>query len=78
VNGLHNVRVIHADALQMGLEKNACDVVHERLILINLPPASQEALLIEMYSLLKPGPPAAVLGDCTFYVFTTIFKLTIS
>src|SRR5262249_57996050 len=55
VNGLHNVRVIHADALQMGLEKNAYDVVHERLILINLPPTSQEALLIEMFSLLKPG-----------------------
>ena len=47
MNGLHNVRVIHADALQMGLEKNACDVVHERLILINLPPASQEALLLK-------------------------------
>jgi SAM-dependent methyltransferase len=53
--GLRNVKVIHADALQTGLEKNAYDVVHERLLLINLPPASQEALLIEMFSLLKPG-----------------------
>jgi SAM-dependent methyltransferase len=53
--GLRNVRVIHADALQTGLERNTYDLVHERLILINLPPASQEALLIEMFSLLKPG-----------------------
>jgi SAM-dependent methyltransferase len=53
--GLRNVKVIQADALQTGLEKNAYDVVHERLMLINLPRASQEALLIEMFSLLKPG-----------------------
>jgi ubiquinone/menaquinone biosynthesis C-methylase UbiE len=52
---LRNVRVIRADALQTGLEKNAYDVVHERLILINLPPAAQDALLVEMFSLLKPG-----------------------
>src|SRR5262249_27509282 len=36
--GLRNVEIIQADALQTGLEKNAYDVVHERLILINLPP----------------------------------------
>jgi ubiquinone/menaquinone biosynthesis C-methylase UbiE len=53
--GLRNVAVIHADALQTGLEKNAFDVVHERLILINLPPAAQDALLTEMFSLVKPG-----------------------
>jgi SAM-dependent methyltransferase len=53
--GLRNVEVIHADALRIGLEKNAHDIVHERLILINLPPASQGALLAEMLSLLKPG-----------------------
>jgi ubiquinone/menaquinone biosynthesis C-methylase UbiE len=53
--GLRNVEVIHADALRTGLEKNAHDIVHERLILINLPPASQGALLAEMLSLLKPG-----------------------
>jgi len=53
--GLHNVKVIHADALQTGLGKNAFDIVHERLMLINLPRASQDALLIEMFSLLKPG-----------------------
>ena len=53
--GLRNVKVIHADALKTGLEQNAYDIVHERLILINLPPASQAALLAEMLSLLKPG-----------------------
>jgi SAM-dependent methyltransferase len=53
--GLHNVKIIEADALQTGLARNAYDIVHERLILINLPPASQDALLVEMFSLLKPG-----------------------
>jgi SAM-dependent methyltransferase len=53
--GLRNVEVIRADVLKTGLEKNAHDIVHERLILINLPPASQDALLGEMLSLLKPG-----------------------
>jgi SAM-dependent methyltransferase len=53
--GLRNVEVIEADALRTGLEKNAYDIVHERLMLINLPPASQAALLGEMFSLLKPG-----------------------
>jgi SAM-dependent methyltransferase len=53
--GLSNVKVIHADALNTGLEKNAYDLVHERLILINIPPTSQAALLNEMFSLLKPG-----------------------
>jgi precorrin-6B methylase 2 len=52
---LHNVKVIHADALHTGLEKGAYDIVHERLMLINLPRASQDALLTEMLSLLKPG-----------------------
>jgi SAM-dependent methyltransferase len=52
---LYNVKVIHADALHKGLEKGAYDIVHERLMLINLPRASQDALLTEMFSLLKPG-----------------------
>jgi predicted O-methyltransferase YrrM len=67
--GLRNVRVIRADALQTGLEKNAYDVVHERLILINLPPASQDALLVEMFSLLKSGGIIAVQEfDAASYV----------
>src|ERR1700720_104879 len=45
--GLRNVQVINADALRTGLEKNSFDVVHERLVLINVPPATQEAILAE-------------------------------
>ena len=53
--GLKNVEVLNADALTTGLEKNAYDVVHERLVLINLPTATRQAILVEMYALLKPG-----------------------
>jgi ubiquinone/menaquinone biosynthesis C-methylase UbiE len=58
--GLPNVRVVNADALTTGLEKNHYDMVHERLVLINIPPASQQALLAEMLSLLKPGGTIAL------------------
>lgn len=57
---LRNVRVVAGDALKSGLEKASFDIVHERLILINLPPASQKALLEEMLSLLKPGGTIAL------------------
>jgi SAM-dependent methyltransferase len=53
--GLKNVDVLNADALATGLERNAYDVVHERLVLINLPTATRQAILAEMYTLLKPG-----------------------
>jgi ubiquinone/menaquinone biosynthesis C-methylase UbiE len=58
--GLRNVRVVNADALKTGLEKSSYDIVHERLILINVPAATQEALLAEMLSLLKPGGTIAL------------------
>jgi SAM-dependent methyltransferase len=53
--GLRNVQVVNADALRTGLEKGSYDVVHERLVLINVPAASQEAILAEMFSLVRPG-----------------------
>lgn len=53
--GLRNVQFVNADALDTGLDKNSYDVVHERLVLINIPLASQQALLTEMLSLLRPG-----------------------
>jgi SAM-dependent methyltransferase len=56
--GLNNVKVIQADALKTGLEKNSFDLVHERLVLINVP--EREALLAEMLSLLRPGGTLAV------------------
>ena len=57
---LTNVQVVNADALKTGLEKNSFDVVHERLVLINVPPATQEAILAEMFSLAKPGGTIAL------------------
>lgn len=58
--GLQNVKLVKADALHTGLERDSYDFVHERLLLINFPPASQHALLTEMMALLKPGGTIAV------------------
>jgi SAM-dependent methyltransferase len=58
--GLRNVRIVVTDAIKTGLEGNSYDFVHERLVLINVPPASQRALLDEMLSLLKPGGTIAL------------------
>src|SRR5215813_7712679 len=58
--GLRNVHVVNAEALKTGLEKKSYDVVHERLVLINLPLVTQEAILAEMLSLLKPGGTIAL------------------
>ena len=58
--GLRNVHVVNADALKTGLEKKSYDVVHERLVLINLPLVTQEAILAELLSLLKPGGTIAL------------------
>ena len=57
---LQNVKLIRADAVHTGLERNSYDFVHERLLLINFPPALQHALLTEMIALLKPGGTIAV------------------
>jgi len=57
---LQNVKLVKADALHTGLERNSYDFVHERLLLINFPPASRHALLTEMIALLKPGGTIAV------------------
>jgi SAM-dependent methyltransferase len=57
---LQNVEIVVADALKAGLERNSYDFVHERLILINVPPATQEALLAEMLSVLKPSGTIAL------------------
>jgi len=47
-------------ALNTGLDKNSYDIVHERLVLINIPLASQQAILTEMLSLLRPGGTIAI------------------
>ena len=67
--GLRNVQVFNADALSTGLEKNSYELVHERLVLINLPPPTQHAILAEMFSLLRPGGTIALQEyDATSYV----------
>src|SRR5499427_684722 len=58
--GLRNVQLVNADAVNTGLEKDSYDVVHERLVLINIPLATQQAILTEMLSLLKPGGTIAI------------------
>jgi SAM-dependent methyltransferase len=57
---LRNVQVINADALRTGLEMGSFDVVHERLVLINVPAATQQAILAEMFSLVRPGGTIAL------------------
>jgi SAM-dependent methyltransferase len=58
--GLSNVRLVNADALKTGLDKNSYDFVHERLVLINIPLLAQQAVLKEMLSLLRPGGTIAI------------------
>lgn len=53
LRGLHNVEIVQADALQTGLGQGTFDLVHERLVMINVP--TRQALLQEMISLLRPG-----------------------
>src|SRR5262245_36754140 len=53
--GLRNVEVVNASALDTGLDENSYDVVHERLVLINLPQATRAAIIAEMFSLVRPG-----------------------
>lgn len=53
--GLGNVTVVEGDALSAGLEPASFDLVHERLVLINMPPANQQALVAQMAGLTKPG-----------------------
>jgi len=51
--GLRNVEIVQADALSSGLEKNSFELVHERLVMINV--SAREQLLSEMISLTRPG-----------------------
>jgi SAM-dependent methyltransferase len=50
---LDNVEVLHADARSTGLPSGSFDVVHARLLLVNIP--SPEAVMSEMVRLVKPG-----------------------
>lgn len=56
--GLGNVRMIEADALNTGLERASFDLVHERLVMINV--TARGAFLTELLSLLRPGGTIAL------------------
>jgi ubiquinone/menaquinone biosynthesis C-methylase UbiE len=51
--GLGNVRIVRGDALSAGLERDSFDLVHERLVLVNVP--ERRELVAEMVSLAAPG-----------------------
>ena len=51
--GLTNVRIVEGDALSSGIERDSFDVVHERLVMVNVPERGR--LLAEMLALAKPG-----------------------
>jgi SAM-dependent methyltransferase len=52
---LRNVSIVSGDAFRSGVEPGSFDLVHERLVLINLPAASQPQLVAEMTALARPG-----------------------
>jgi hypothetical protein len=52
--------VVNADALNTRLEKSSYDLVREWLVLINVPITSQQAILAEMSSLVRPGGTIAL------------------
>jgi hypothetical protein len=54
------VRIVQADALSSDLGHNAFDLVHERLVMVNI--SAQEQLLSAMISLARPGG-AVILED---------------
>jgi SAM-dependent methyltransferase len=51
--GLGNVTVVEGDALSSGLDRGSFDLVHERLVIVNVPERGD--LLAEMVSLAAPG-----------------------
>jgi SAM-dependent methyltransferase len=53
--GLQNVSLVEGDTLSTELEKGTFDLVHERLVLINVPVANQHAIVASMVALARPG-----------------------
>lgn len=58
--GLGNVAIVEGDALSAELEPGTFDLVHERLVVINMPPSDQRALVDSMVRLARPGGLIAV------------------
>jgi SAM-dependent methyltransferase len=57
---LSNAKIVQADALGACRECGPFDLVHERLVLINIAECSQKALVEQIVGLLKPGGTIAL------------------
>jgi SAM-dependent methyltransferase len=57
---LDNASMVLGDALAAELEPASFDLVHERLVLVNVPAANQRALIDQMLVLLRPGGTIAL------------------
>lgn len=55
MRGLQNVSIVEGDTLSTELKKGSFDIVHERLVLINVPVANQHAIVATMVALVRPG-----------------------
>lgn len=58
--GFGNVEVVLGDAFSADLAEASFDLVHERLVLMNMPEREQRRLVIHMLALLKPGGTIAL------------------
>jgi SAM-dependent methyltransferase len=66
VRNLRNVQIKQVNALSSGLDRGAFDLVHERLLLVNI--QERATLINEMVSLLRPGGVIALedVDDITY------------
>jgi SAM-dependent methyltransferase len=53
--GLRNVSIVEGDMLAAGLDEGSFDLVHERLVLINVPQSDQHSIVAAMLRLARPG-----------------------
>jgi len=53
--GLQNVSIVEGDLLSAQLEAGSFDLVHERLVLLNVPQPNQQSIVAQMLSLVRPG-----------------------
>jgi SAM-dependent methyltransferase len=53
--GLQNVSIFKGDLLGAQLEAGSFDLVHERLVLLNVPQPNQQSIVAQMLSLVRPG-----------------------
>jgi len=58
--GFCNVALVCADVFSAALQKASFDFAHERLVLMNMPPAEQRRFISCMLALLKPGGTIAL------------------